>query len=176
MDIETRSEGAGATAEHVFEGLLAEYSPEEEMPLGGYAALMGAYALVFGGFLAVVHRRLPTRIAARDVVLLGVATHKLARIVTKDWVTIPMRAPFTKYERSTGGGEVQESSRGRGLRRAIGDLLTCPFCIGPWIAGALAIGLVTRPKVTRFVATIFGAVAISDALHHAYTAEKRLSQ
>jgi len=30
--------------------------------------------------------------------------------------------------------------------------------------------------VTRFLATLFSAVAVSDTLHHLYAAEKRLSK
>lgn len=157
-------------------GPYAGYSPDEPVPFAGYAALLSAWTVAFGGFVAFARRELPSRIRMRDVLLIGVATHKLARIVTRDWVTIPIRAPFTTYVRSAGGGEVEERSRGRGLRRAIGDLLTCPFCIGPWIAGALAAGLVLSPRTTRFVAAVFGAVAISDGLHHLYAAEKRLAQ
>jgi hypothetical protein len=32
-----------------------------------------------------------------------------------------------------------------------------------------------RPKIARFVATLFSAVAISDGLQHAYNAEKKLA-
>lgn len=79
----------------------------------------------------------------------GVATHWLSRIITKDWVTIPVRAPFTRYRKSLPGGEVLEESRGKGLRRAVDDLPTCQFCIGPWVAGALAAGLVAATLSPR---------------------------
>lgn len=103
---------------------------------------------------------------------LYVATHKLTRILTKDWVTAPPRAPFVRYEGSAGGGEVREKVRGTGLRKAVGDLLTCPWCTGPWVAGALVAALVTRPQSTRVVAAGFSAVALSDFLHHTYQAAK----
>jgi Protein of unknown function (DUF1360) len=159
----------GATAS-TSTSLLAGYRAGEEMPLGGYATLLGAYGLALGGFLWRAERvgRLPSRPRFGDVVLVGVATHKLTRIVTHDWVTAPIRAPFTQYVESLGHGEVKEKSRGQGLRRAVGDLLTCPFCAGPWIAGALLGGLTVAPRVTRFIAGLFAAVALSDVLHHAY--------
>jgi hypothetical protein len=155
-------------------GMFAGYRPSKPMPLGGYAALVGIWSTGLATFLALYRDRLPRRVAWGDFALLAIATHKLARIVTKDWVTAPMRAPFVEYDESMGGGEVAERSRGRGLRRAIGDLLTCQFCIAPWIAGALGAGFVVRPRIARFVATIFGAVAVSDTLQHVYTAEKQL--
>src|SRR5206468_1065378 len=81
--------------------------------LAGYAVLLGAYAGIFGTLFSTLWPRRdgvePVRV--RDVLLLGVATHKIGRIVTKDWVTSPVRAPFTEYQKSIGGGEVAERSR-----------------------------------------------------------------
>ncbi|MFN2441524.1 MAG: DUF1360 domain-containing protein [Thermoanaerobaculia bacterium] len=146
------------------------YGGGDEMPLDGYVWLLGAFGVAAASVVAAAAsgRRFPKRVSPTDVVLIGVATHKLTRIVTRDWVTAPLRAPFTEFQKSLGSGEVQETSRGEGLQRAIGDLLTCPFCTGPWIAGALFSGLVFSPRVTRLVAATFASVALSDWLHHAY--------
>ena len=159
------------------EGPWKGYS-EEPTPLGGYTTLLAAWSSLFGGLLAsaAVKKKLPRRIQAGDIVLLGVATHKLTRIVTKDWVTAPVRAPFVHYEESAGDGEVKESVRGTGLRKAVGDLLTCPWCTGPWVAGALMSGLVARPRATRAVAATFAAVAVSDFLHRGYRVMEKLSE
>lgn len=156
--------------------LSRAYSPDEPTPLGGYAALMGTYVAAAGGFLVLGRDRLPERISLGDFALLAVATHKLARIVTKDWVTSPLRAPFVEYQESAGSGEVVEKARGTGLRRALGDLLTCPWCIGPWVAGALFAGFTAAPRATRTLATIFSAVAVSDSLHQIYAAEQKLAR
>jgi Protein of unknown function (DUF1360) len=67
------------------------------MPLGGYATLLGIWGTEVGAFLAAFHKRLPKRMSWTDFVLLSVATHKLSRIVTKDWVTSLLRAPFVRY-------------------------------------------------------------------------------
>jgi hypothetical protein len=140
-----------------------------DMPLGGYAALMGAYVALFGGIGASLLRsRRLRRLSPGDVALVGVATHKLTRIVTRDWVTIPLRAPFTEYVASAGSGEVDERARGTGLRRAVGDLLTCNYCTGPWVAGALVSSMAMAPRATRAVASMLAAVAVSDFLHEAY--------
>jgi hypothetical protein len=111
-----------------------------------------------------------------DIALFGVATHKLTRILTRDWVTIPFRAPFTHYEGSDGAGEVREISRGHGLRRAIGDLARCQFCAGPWVASAFLGASLVKPRAARFVATTLAMVAVSDFLHHLYARTKRLSE
>jgi uncharacterized protein DUF1360 len=154
-------------------GLFAGYKGGEEMPLAGYATLLCVYnAALAAALLAAKQsgRDLPERTSYSDVLLLSIATHKLGRIITKDFITSPLRAPFTEYKDSGGGGEVNEKSRGKGLQRAVGDLLTCPWCIAPWVAGALAFGFVFKPRTTRFICQVFSAVAVSDFLQHTYNA------
>ncbi len=158
---------------------MSEYArdAEREIPLAGYALLMGAFGAAFTPLLlrAAARGALPRRIPAGDMVLLGVATHKLTRILTRDWVTSPLRAPFTRYVKTEGAGEVTEEGRGRGLRRAVGDLVTCPFCSGPWVASTLTALWVARPRVARTVAGVLGVVAISDLLHQLYAGVRKLS-
>ena len=73
------------------------------------------------------------------------ATHKASRLIAKDRVTAPLRAPFTEFDQEGGPGEVEESPRGAGMRRAIGELLVCPFCLAQWIATAALAGLAVVP-------------------------------
>jgi hypothetical protein len=96
----------------------------------------------------------------------------LSRIVAKDRITSILRAPFVNYIRSAGAGEVEEEPRGRGIQRGIGQLISCPYCMAPWSATALAFGFVFAPRVARFLATILGGVALSDFFHRAYLAAK----
>jgi len=147
------------------------YRAGEDRPLGGYVATMATYAasvatLVGAGALA--GRRLPERVSPWDLTLVGVATHKLSRLVAKDTVTAPLRAPFTEFAGPQGQGELQEEVRGHGVRHAVGELLTCPFCLAQWVATGFAAGLVFAPRATRLVATTFTAVALSDALQNVY--------
>ena len=58
--------------------------------------------------------------------------------------------------------------RGSGVRHAIGELLTCPFCVLVWVATLFSFGLVLAPRVTRFAASILAAVTASDSLQFAY--------
>ena len=150
---------------------LSGPSPGQERPLRGYATLMGAFALGVGGFagwMRASDRELPERVAAGDLALMTVATHKAARLLSKDRVTSAVRAPFTHLEGDAAAGEVAEAARGRGLRRAIGELITCPYCISLWIAAFFAAGFVVAPKPTRWVASVLSAVFGSDVLQIAY--------
>jgi hypothetical protein len=152
-------------------GSIADSSPEHEQPLGGYAVLMSVFATASGAFMLWLRRssrELPERIAPGDLALITVATHKAARTLAKDRVTSVVRAPFTRFEADGGPGEVEERPRGRGLRRAIGELLTCPFCLGLWIATAFAAGLVVAPRPTRWIASVLVAHFGSEVLQIAY--------
>jgi len=151
------------------------YAPHEHRPLGGYSGSMAMFALASGGLASLIKatgRALPERPALSDVVLLSVATHKLSRLLTKASVTSPLRAPFTRYAGPAGPGELMEEVRadGSGTRHAIGELVTCPFCMAIWAATALTGGLVLAPRATRLVATVMTAVAASDFLQLAYAA------
>jgi hypothetical protein len=147
----------------------------EEQLLAEYATLLGFYLVsvaVLTG-TAVQQDRLPRKFGFLDLALLGIATHKLSRIVAKDRITGILRAPFVCYVRSSGAGEVEEEPRGRGLQRGIGHLISCPYCMGPWCATALAFAFVFAPRATRFFAGILASVAVSDFLQRAYVAAKK---
>ncbi len=158
--------------------LASRYAPGQERPLGAYAILTGAYGAGLAGSLAALRtreRELPERLATRDVLLIGIATHKLSRLIAKDKVTSFIRAPFTQFQEASGQGEVEEQPCGHGLRLAVGELLVCPYCLSQWIATALTLGLLGAPRVTRLIGAVFVAHTVSDFLQVAYrAAEDRL--
>jgi hypothetical protein len=133
-----------------------------------YGVLTGAYATAVGAFLWWFRDRLPETISAGDLALLGVASHKTSRSISKDKVTAPLRAPFTEHEGDAGPGELEESPSGTGMRHTVGELLTCPFCLDQWVATGYVAGLVVAPRATRFVASVMATVAISDFLQIGY--------
>jgi hypothetical protein len=152
-------------------GSLEGHSPDQPRPLRGYALLMGTFTALAGGFSAWFRasgRELPERIDGRDLALITVATHKASRLVAKDRVTSVVRAPFTRYEDDAGPSEVSEAARGSGVRRAIGELLVCPYCIGMWIAAAMSAGLLVAPRFTRWFAAVLVALFGADVLQIAY--------
>ena len=145
----------------------------EEQRLYSYATLMGLFNLIFAVFLLFVKgtgRNIPERVETKDLALLGVATHKLSLIGSQDAVTSPLRAPFTELQEKESPKSVDEKPRGKGLRRSVGELLTCQFCLGMWVASFFTYGLVLAPRVTRLIATVFTILTISDHLHQTYKA------
>lgn len=147
--------------------------PEKRPPFLPYLSFMTIFGTLVAAALATAKRQgreLPEQVSAGELLLVGTASHKLARLLAKDKVTSPLRAPFTELEGSGGPAEFEERSRGTGLRKAIGELLICPFCLGLWVVAAFSVGLLFAPRVTRFVASLFTALTISDFFQIAYKA------
>jgi len=148
------------------------YSGGEERPLGGYLAAMGAYATVTATLAAVARltgREVPDGLAVRDILLSAVATHKLSRLITKDPVTSPLRAPFTVYQGQEGPAELEEEVRGTGARKTVGELITCPFCIDMWVATGLMAGFIYLPRATRLAIDTLTVLAGADLLQFGYS-------
>lgn len=121
-----------------------------------YAALS---ALFWAGILTAARRgreRLAEPTSTVDLITLGLAATKIGKVVAEDRVTVFLRRPFA-------GGPAAVQPTGAGLRRAVGELLTCPSCVSLWAAGALAVAQLARPRETRLVTRVFAASALAGA-------------
>jgi Protein of unknown function (DUF1360) len=136
----------------------------DEQPLASYVAFATVFVSAFGGLLLAARRRLPERFAECDLVLLAFATHKLSRLISRDRVTRPLRAPFTEVRGEDPPLELSERPTGSGARRALGELLSCPYCLDQWIAAGFIGAMLLAPRPTRAVASMFAVVAGSDYL------------
>jgi hypothetical protein len=169
----TEAEAANTDPEANGPSLYAGYSPHEHRPLGGYSVLTSIFGTAFAGGLIAAYRKrgeLPEQPGVWDVITAGIATHKLTRLIAKDKVTATIRAPFVRFEDEAGHGEVSESPRGRGLRYATGELLVCPYCLAQWVAGAVTVGYVAAPRLTRLFTFMYSVEAISDFAQLGYKA------
>ena len=148
------------------------YAPTEDRPLGGLLGAMGVYTTAVAAAAAAVRasgRELPDRIPAGDAVLLTIGTFRLARRLAKDPITSPLRAPFTSFRGTSGEAEVAEEVREHGgVKHAVGELVTCPFCLAQWVGTAFVLGYVTAPKATRLAALTMTMIAGSDVLQFVY--------
>ena len=144
-----------------------DIEPQSYAPIvTAYLGAVGAYALAFRRS----GRTLPESVSGRDVALLGTATFKLSRLVSRARVTSFLRFPFTRYRGEAPGPEINEEPRGQGVRRHIGELLVCPFCTSQW-AGTVLMGIyLANPPAGRAVASLLSAIALSDGLQYAETA------
>lgn len=90
------------------------YRGGADRPLGAFVGMIGTYLAAVGvGGIAVRRRgRLRERPAAADLALVALATHKASRLVTKDPVTSPLRAPFTRFDGTEGPAQLHEALAG----------------------------------------------------------------
>jgi len=174
MSLATEVQRIGAPVRRWARIQKREYTNGEERPLAGDLGAMGVYLGLVSAVAAAVRasgRQLPDRIPLGDAVLLTVGTFRLARRLAKDPVTAPVRAPFTRFEGASGHAEVAEEVREHGgAKHAVGELLTCPFCLAQWVGTGFVFGYVAAPKATRLAALTMTMVAGSDVLQFAYDA------
>ena len=161
-------------ASHTRDRLAQEvrgYDDQGEVPLPGYAGSLGAFALAVGAVTVAGRssgKGLPERYELADILLGALATHKFTRLLSKGSVTSPIRAPFTEFDEPAGSAELNESARGGRVRHTIGELLTCPFCLGQWVGTGYVAGLGIAPRSTRAWAAVFAVTAVADTLHQVY--------
>lgn len=146
-------------------------------PVSQYIGVLAVYAAAVAAIAAVTKRRgrpLPRRIEPYDLIVTALATQQASRRLTKEKVTAPLRAPFAEYTGPAGAGQVNEKSRGGAVRRTIGELVSCPFCMSQWVATAFVAGLVIAPRPTRLASALFASLSIADMAQLARTmAEQR---
>jgi len=148
---------------------------DEEQPLESYALLTAIFGTALAGTLVAAERRgrLPERFKLGDVAAMWLATHKIARLLTRDAVTSFVRAPFVHLEDKSGTNTLKERPRGHGLRWTVGELLSCPECTGQWVAGGLLGGMLHAPRPTRAITTLYSALTVADLLQYVYSGLKR---
>ena len=103
----------------------------------------------------------------RDIILIALATFRAGRVAAYERVTQPFRDPVTETvpdEYDAGQNVVAE---GTGVRKAIGELVSCPICVGTWVASGLVYGLRIAPGPTRLVAAILGISGLAEVLNAA---------
>ncbi|MDP1818763.1 MAG: DUF1360 domain-containing protein [Acidimicrobiales bacterium] len=148
-------------------------APRQERPK--YEPLLATYVTA-AGLATLALRASGRRLAVpqpQDTLLLGIATFKLSRLLTKEKVLAPFREPFVEEAEPGDGSELNSKPAPTGVRGAIGELLTCPFCLSVWIATALTVLYAIAPRAARLVASGAAAVTVADVSQYGYTGLRR---
>ena len=129
-----------------------------------YAAVNIVWAGLLTALLRATARSASTAPAAGELPVLGLATFALTKALAKEKVGVWAREPLVED-----GGDGHRHPRGRGLRYVLGELVTCPRCLGTW--GSLGlVGLrVARPREGRIVAGVLATSALNDLLQSGFT-------
>ncbi|HWR66926.1 MAG TPA: DUF1360 domain-containing protein [Bellilinea sp.] len=100
-----------------------------------------------------------------DIVLIGIATFRLGRMIAFDRIMDPLRVPFSKVVDDNSGEGKTVVPRGSGFRQAMGQLIVCPACVGTWVAAVLVALMLVYPAGTRIFLYATAAVGIAELLH-----------
>jgi hypothetical protein len=138
-------------------------------PHAAYAGIMGTFVagLAGAGLLAKALGRDPQEHRPIDLAMLGLATFKAARTISRDEVTSFLREPFVEGVAHEGGEDPVETGD---FRQAIGELVTCSRCIGTWVAAGLTTTQVIAPRFGRMLTWTLAAAGTNDYLQAAFAA------
>ena len=127
------------------------------------------FLLIFAVFILLtshwIHVRLSASPSVFDFVLLAFATVRLGRMVAYDRIMEPFRAPFTSTVPDKSGVGKTVIARGSGLRCSMGQLISCPICMGTWIAAILVYALYAFPGPAHVFILIAAAIGMAEVLN-----------
>lgn len=124
-----------------------------------YVGLVGLFLNLCGAFSTRLIRG-DGAVRPFDFALLAKATFRIGRMVSNEQILTPLRGPFTATtpdESDDGDITVPEGS---GVRRALGELMSCPICGGT--RGGRAANL--RPAPRAALMTTTGAAGAAELL------------
>ena len=125
-----------------------------------YAALSAIYGTLLAGTAVSARSRGP--IPNAELPALAAASFALSKLIVHEKVESWMRRPFVD--------EARGKPKGRRLRYAVGELLTCTRCAGAWGALGLVALRLHSPAAGRTVTTVLAASAGNDFLQAGFKA------
>src|SRR4051794_4958649 len=126
-----------------------------------YAAISATYGTLLGTLVLAARDRGAEPVGAGELLPLGAASFALSKLIAKEKAETWMREPFV--DQSEG------RPKGRRLRYAIGELLTCTRCVGAWSSLGLVALRVARPREARVVTAVLATSAVNDFLHAGFS-------
>jgi hypothetical protein len=122
---------------------------------------------IFVGILGTFAGRLVRRedrlhLRSFDLLMLGLSTFRMGRMIAFEGVAAPLREPFTETRDDASGAGQTVVASGHGMRHVFGELMSCPICAGTWVAAGLVYGLHLLPGPTRVLLAIMSATGVAE--------------
>ena len=143
---------------------MAEDQKDTQKEQATYVSLMGLFTALFAAFSWSERNGKPLELTPLDLTLLGLATYRGGRLIAYDKVTEPLRSVFATTEPDGSGAGEAVNPKGSGARKAIGELISCPTCVGTWIAAGFVYGLRIAPVPTRVILAILSATGAAEVI------------
>lgn len=125
---------------------------------------------LFVGVLAtfagrVVKREQDVTLKPFDLLMLGLSSFRIGRMIAFEGVGAPLREPFTDTQPDGSGAGQTVVASGTGIRRVLGELVSCPICLGTWVAAALVYGLQLSPRPTRLLMAVMSTTGVAELVY-----------
>ena len=128
-----------------------------------YAAINLAYGTLLTALVLTTRERArEDPIAGRELVPIAAATFALSKVIAREKIGTWLREPFVDDPAGA------KRPRGRRLRRAVGELLTCTRCVGAWSALGLVGLRLASPESGRIVTNVLATSAANDWLQSVF--------
>lgn len=103
-----------------------------------------------------------------ELVVMILASFRLTHLLVFDEITSFIRKPFLtviEKENEEGVKEIFVEAKGKGLRKFIGQLLSCYWCTGFWVALAVVLIYFYYPEtfLVLLILAVAGAAAIIES-------------
>jgi hypothetical protein len=138
------------------------------------------FILLYVGVMLALNAmdRIPQDIRVLDLVLLGLAAARLTDVISTDEIMTWLREPFVQLESmEVAGHEIQvRTGRGRGLRRTIGEMFACPWCVGVWVAAGLTYAFFLWPTVVWLFILLMAIAEVGSLLQSISTVIVRVEK
>ncbi|MCM3586168.1 DUF1360 domain-containing protein [Mesobacillus maritimus] len=96
------------------------------------------------------------------IFLFSLACFRITRLIVFDKITNFIRAPF--FDEIEEDGEVFLLVKTKGVKKWIGELLSCYWCTGIWVSLVLVLGLFFLPSFTYPLVLVFAIAAIGSLI------------
>jgi hypothetical protein len=149
--------------------MLAKANPVDKLEYATKVILLVIFLLLFAGF-AYWASNWGARLenfnpGLLDLTFLGFATMRLGRLVAFSRIMEPLRAPFTETRLDDSGAGETVVARGKGVRQALGQMVSCPICAGTWIAAGLVFSLYAFPGPTHLFLLMTAGIGVAELFH-----------
>jgi uncharacterized protein DUF1360 len=129
-----------------------------------YGALNILYATGVGILVLQRRRDGADRIDTAELLPLGLAAFSLSKAIAREKIGTWIREPFVD---ETPAGP---RPRGRRLRRAVGELVTCTRCVGAWSSLGIVGLRLLHPPAGRVATSVLATAAVNDFLQGGFKA------
>ena len=132
-----------------------------------YAAINAVYGTLLAAIVLATRERgaKDDPISGAELIPLSAATFALSKVIAREKIGSWVREPFVEDEPDDG-----QRPRGRRIRRAVGELVTCTRCVGAWSALGIVGLRLASPASGKAVTNVLAASAANDFLQAGFRA------